>query len=237
MRNHRNHQSKSNVVALVVLTTVFAAFLLLPPDLSAQEDESIEEITVTGSYIRRDSFDSSSPITIVDQELISANATPNLGEVLASQTFNYGTDFQTNTYAARGQGGNDSESNLRGLGAGATLDLIDGKRTNYPYLTNAMPQIALERIDILKDGASALYGTDAVAGVVNLIPRKDFRGIKMSLFYTQDGSSDFDESQFEFLTGTETANGHFSLAGRYSTRSTLEQVERPQYLRQDARPR
>ena len=214
------------------ITPLIVSLLLMGAWPGYAEEGVIEEIVVTGSYIKRDSFDSSSPLTIVDQEAISANATPNLGEVLVAQTFNYGTDFQTNTYSARFQLGNISQSNLRGLGPGATLDLIDGKRTNNPFLSNAMPQIAIERIDILKDGASALYGTDAVAGVVNLIPRKDFNGIKTSLFFTQDEGADFNETQLEILAGSETENGHFTLAGRYSTRGTLEQVERPKFLRE-----
>lgn len=216
---------------LAGLSCLAAALTLLPVSNVMAED-IIEEIVVTGSYIKRDSFDSSSPITIVDQASIAANATPNLGEVLVAQTFNYGTDFQANTYSARFQLGNISQANLRGLGAGATLDLIDGKRTNNPFLSNSLPQIAIKRIDILKDGASALYGTDAVAGVVNLITRKNFTGITMSLFHTEDKAGDFDEQQFEFLAGSATDNGHITFAGRYATRSALEQVDRPIYLRQ-----
>ncbi len=205
--------------------------LLLSPNLYAQEGAVIEEIVVTGSYIKRDSFDSASPITILTAETIEANATTNLGEVLAAQTFNYGSDTQTNTYSARFQLGNVSQSNLRGLGSGATLDLIDGKRTNNPFLSNAMPQIAIARIDILKDAASATYGTDAVAGVVNLIPRKDYSGVTTSLFYTTDEGGDYDETAFEILMGSETVNGHFTMAARYSTREELKQVDRPEYIR------
>ncbi|MDZ7668651.1 MAG: TonB-dependent receptor plug domain-containing protein [Gammaproteobacteria bacterium] len=199
---------------------------------AASNEPIIEEIVVTGSLIRRDSFDSPSPLTVVDQNEISANATPNLGEVLVSQTFNYGTDFQTNTYAARPQIGTNSQANLRGLGPRATLNLLDGKRGVGTNLNNALPQIAISRIDILKDGASATYGTDAVAGVVNVIPRKDFSGAEMSAFYQEDSGGDMDEEMYEFIVGTDTGNGHVTFAGSYSTRSTLEQTERPEYLRE-----
>lgn len=207
------------------------AAMLAPSTLYAQSESTIEEIVVTGSLIKRDSFDSASPLTVVDAEAIEANATPNLGELLVAQTFNYGTDFQTNTYAARSQDGATSAANLRGLGVGATLNLIDGKRSNNPFLTNAMPQIAIERIDILKDSASAIYGSDAVAGVVNIVPKKTFEGVTTSLFHTETKDGDFDETQFEILLGNSFDRGHFSIAGRWSTRSTLEQVERPEYLR------
>lgn len=209
--------------------------LVLLPSLSAYAESNqpiIEEIVVTGSLIRRDSFDSPSPLTVVDQDEISANATPNLGEVLVNQTFNYGTDFQTNTYAARPQIGTNSQANLRGLGPRATLNLLDGKRGVGTNLNNALPQIAIGRIDILKDGASATYGTDAVAGVVNVVPRKDFSGAEVSAFYQEDGEGDMDEEMYEFIVGTDTDNGHVVFAGSYSTRSTLEQTERPEYLRE-----
>ncbi|TDJ39872.1 MAG: hypothetical protein E2O54_09435 [Gammaproteobacteria bacterium] len=212
------------------LCCLMATFASFSPSATAQD--IIEEIVVTGSYIKRDSFDSASPLTVIDQEQIAANATPNLGEILVDQTFNYGTEYQTNTYAARFQLGNTSQANLRGLGPGATLDLIDGRRTNNPFLTNTIPQIAIERIDILKDGASALYGTDAVAGVVNIIPRKDFSGIKATAFYTEDKRGDFDESQLELLMGSDTDNGHITVGLRYSNRGELQQVDRAKYLRQ-----
>lgn len=204
----------------------------LLPSLPATAAEDIEEVVVTGSYIKRDSFDSSSPITIVDQAAIAENATPNLGEVMVNQTFNYGTDFQTNTYAARSQGGNLSVANLRGLGTRATLDLVDGRRSIASNLNNAVPQIAIERIDILKDGASAIYGTDAVAGVVNLITRKNFSGTKFSAFYQEDSEGDMHEQQYEFLAGSDTDDGHFTMALGYKARTTLEQTERPEFLRE-----
>lgn len=198
----------------------------------------IEEVVVTGSYIKRDSFDSSSPITVVDQAAIAENATPNLGEVLVNQTFNYGTDFQSNTYAARPQGGNTSSANLRGLGTRATLSLVNGRRGIGGSasglgvnLNNSVPQIAIDRIDILKDGASAIYGTDAVAGVVNVITRKNFSGANFSVFYQQDKDDDLHEQVYEFIAGSDTDDGHIMMAMSYKSRGELEQTERPQYLR------
>jgi iron complex outermembrane receptor protein len=198
---------------------------------SAQQPTVIEEIVVTGSLIRRDSFDSASPLTVVGQADIANNATPNLGEVLVNQTFNYGSDFQTNTFAARPQIGTTTAANLRGLGAAATLNLIDGRRAGG-NLNNSLPQIAIERIEILKDGASAIYGTDAVAGVVNLITRQDYRGAEFSVFQQQDKGGDLREQQYEFIAGAETENGHITMAMGYKTRSTLEHLDRPRFTRE-----
>ena len=219
--------------SIVQMGLAASVMLPLPMIAVAQQGSAadIEEVVVTGSRIRRDSFDSSSPVTVVDSAAIEANATPNLGEVLANQTFNYGTDVQTNGYAARGQGGVTSSANLRGLGAGATLNLVDGQRTNNSNLNATIPQIAISRIDILKDGASALYGSDAVAGVVNIITNKGYEGTDINLFHQEDRGGDLVEKQYELITGAATDNGHFALALSYSTRSTLKQTDRPEFLR------
>jgi iron complex outermembrane recepter protein len=216
-------------VPVCALTLVMVVGVSVPA--LAQQPTAIEEIVVTGSLIRRDSFDSASPLTVIDQDMISSNATPNLGEVLVNQTFNYGSDFQTNTFAARPQIGTTTAANLRGLGTAATLNLIDGRRAS-PNLNNSIPQIAIDRIEILKDGASAIYGTDAVAGVVNIITRRNFSGSEISAFYLQDDDGDLREQQYEFLAGSDTANGHITMALGYKTRNTLRHLDRPKFTRE-----
>lgn len=210
------------------LGCMLAIIVFTVPCFTFAEDQ-MEEVVVTGSYIKRDSFDSPSPLTVIDQTAIADNATPALGEVIVNETFNYGSDFLTNRYAARTQEGNSTSANLRGLGS--TLMLIDGRRSLSSNLNNVLPQIAIARMDILKDGASALYGTDAVAGVVNIITRKDFTGIQMSGFFTQDSEDTFYEGVFDFIVGSNTDNGHYVVAGNYRKKTELTQWERPEYLR------
>ena len=129
-------------------------------------DDAIEEIIVTGSLIKRDNFDSASPLQVLEAAEIEAEATPALGEIIYNQTFNYGSDAFASHYSVTNPEGNRTGANFRGLGGGATLTLLDGKRVLDSNLNNLLPQIAIERIDILKDGASAIYGSDAVAGVI-----------------------------------------------------------------------
>jgi outer membrane receptor protein involved in Fe transport len=214
----------------IVVSSLLACAVASPGFVLSQE-QVLEEIVVTGSFIKRDSFDSSVPLTVVDQTDIEAKATPNLGEVLATQTFNYGTDFQTNTYAARGQGGVNSQANLRGLGPRATLNLIDGRRSSQGNLNNALPQIAIQRIDILKDGASALYGSDAVAGAVNIITNKGFEGTQFKFFHNETDDNAWDSNTYEIMTGSATDNGNFVAALSWSESSELQQVERPDFVR------
>ena len=156
-------------------------------------DDAIEEIIVTGSLIKRDNFDSSSPLQVLEAAEIEAEATPALGEIIYNQTFNYGSDAFSSHYSVTNPEGSRTGANFRGLGGGATLTLLDGKRVLDSNLNNLIPQIAIERIDILKDGASAIYGSDAVAGVINLIPRKAFQGAEIGAFFNTDHHRDHDE--------------------------------------------
>ena len=211
------------------VTPLIVSLLLMGGSPGYAEEGVIEEIIVTGSYIKRDNFDFLSPTQVIDQDDLVAEATPALGEIMANQTFNFGSDIFANGYARRYQEGNVTTANLRGLGAGATLNLVDGKRISQGNLNNMIPQIAIERIDILKDGASALYGSDAVAGVVNIIPKKRFNGMETSFFRNQDSKGDHGESVIDFIMGSQTDKGHFTFAAEWRRRDELTQQERPEY--------
>ena len=223
----------SNLKLGVGIAVACAAALSLPiPAALAADDDELEEVVVTGSYIKRDSFDSASPLTVLDQATIEASATANLGELIADQPYNYGTSFQTNTYAARPQVSNSSVANMRGLGTRATLNLIDGKRVIETNLVGSIPSVAIARMDILKDGASALYGTDAVAGVINVITRKNFSGVKTSFFFNEsDARDDFQEQVYDIIAGSDTENGHITMAASFKRIGELQIIERPEFAR------
>ncbi|MDP7359544.1 MAG: TonB-dependent receptor [Pseudomonadales bacterium] len=197
---------------------------------AADDEGQIEEVVVTGSLIKRDNFDSASPLQILDSQDIVAEATPSLGEIINNQTFNYGGDSFASHYSITNPEGNRTSANFRGLGAGATLTLLDGKDLYDENLNNIIPQIAIDRIDILKDGASAVYGTDAVAGVINVIPVKNFDGVEVSAQYQMDSEGDHNEYVVNFLIGNSTDNGYFTFAMEGRERTVLMQTERPELL-------
>ncbi len=199
---------------------------------SAQDDDDgeqqIEEVVVTGSLIKRDNFDSASPLQVLDEVDIEAEATPALGEIIYNQTFNYGSDAFASHYSVTNPEGNRTGANLRGLGA--TLTLLNGKRVLDANLNNLIPQIAIQRIDILKDGASALYGSDAVAGVLNIVPKTGFDGAELGMQFQADGERDHDEQVYNFVLGNTMDRGHFMVAMEHRKRSALYQTERPNLL-------
>ncbi len=180
-------KSKQALTATVAVPLLWLAGLAVAAAADAAGE--IEELVVTGSYIRGTPEDSSSPVEVMTRDDMDLSGTHNVLEMIRNMGPSTGIDGETNQFQSNGLEG-VSNVNLRGLGAARTLVMLNGRRIQYsPYgiaetgqlfvNTNAIPAIALERIELLKDGASATYGSDAVAGVVNFITRSNFRGLEV----------------------------------------------------------
>ena len=164
-----------------------------PADESSNADERGDDIIVTGSRIRRDPNDSSLPLQIVTTQELERNSISSPEQLVNFLPTNgTGSDnLASNSDVVSGQQrGNNGASfaNLRGQGAAATLVLLNGRRIASHGLSgaavdvNQIPFAAIERVEVLKDGASAIYGTDAIGGVINFITRKDYVGLGGTLF-------------------------------------------------------
>jgi len=140
----------------------------------------LDRITVTGTRIRRTDVEGALPVTVIDREMIELSGESSLADFLRSLSFNSFGSYRT-------QSGSDDQGtaqiNLRGLGSNRSLVLIDGRRmpkapqSEFGYQNlNTIPMGSVERIEILSDGASAIYGSDAIGGVINVITRDDYRG-------------------------------------------------------------
>lgn len=191
----------------------------------AQQD-TVEEVVVTGSYIRRDeNFASASSVVTLNAEDLEAEGTLNIGEVVQNLSFvNGSASAITNTI--QGQDSRSTSIDLRGLGARSTLTLLDGKRLISENVNALIPSIAIQRMDIVADGAAALYGNEAVAGVVNFIPYKSYDGFKMDTFAEQDEAGDYDEHSVQFLWGGDIGDVDVVLAGQFRQNSRLAWRER-----------
>ncbi|MDF1623165.1 MAG: TonB-dependent receptor [Pseudohongiella nitratireducens] len=229
-------KTKPSVLSTLIrqLTTgaslaVFASTVSLPA--MAQDEPEVEEVVVTGSFIRRsEGFTAASPVTTISSEDLQAEGTVNMGQVVQNMTFNAGS-ATTNTI--QGTSSNTTAFNLRGLGSSATLLLMDGKRTPTSNVNVLLPNIAVQRMEIVTDGAAALYGTDAVAGVVNMVPYTSYDGIKTELYYEQDdGPGSFNEKQISTLFGTEIA-GEIDFVGAFAFREAdpLRWIDRPDLMK------
>jgi iron complex outermembrane receptor protein len=153
----------------------------------AQDDESVEEqgkITVTGSRIKRSDVEGALPVTVITREQIELSGETNAADFLRGLTFNSAGSFRPQSGSSAQA---ESSLNLRGIGSARTLVLVDGRRlakapgTGQNQDLNTIPMGAIERIEVLSDGASAVYGSDAIGGVVNVITRKDYQGAEIML--------------------------------------------------------
>ncbi|WHZ19838.1 MAG: TonB-dependent receptor [Rhodanobacteraceae bacterium] len=172
------------------------------PDNQANKKEqpkTLQTVVVTGSLIRRVDTETASPVTIIDRQNITNSGKPTLGDVLQQMPSIAGdaTNPQNNSNGGGvatplTEGGDGaSRVSLRGLGTGRTLVLIDGQRMLNADL-NLVPQNMVQRIDVLAEGASTTYGSDAVGGVVNILLRHDFDGAEISV---NDGISSHGDGQ------------------------------------------
>ena len=193
-----------------------------------------EEIVVTGSYIKRDTFDAPSPTEVIDSTAVQESGAPSLGMFIRDLTFTQNTDTVSNVLGSQDgqQDSNSANFNIRGLGTGSTLTLFDGRRIVTPgAIGTIVPELALRRMDVVLDGGAALYGTDAVAGVVNLVPLKKFEGFKSRVYYMQDEGNDFHQPKYSMLAGTSFFDAlDVVFAADYSKKTALYRAERPEYL-------
>lgn len=172
----------------IALYSGFAASLAVsaPATFAADEDDSAEaeKIVVTGSRLKRVDVEGANPVTVIDREQIELSGEISAAELLRNTTFNTTGSFRPQS-GSSAQG--TSAVDLRGIGASRSLVLVDGRRlTMSPSVgssqdLNSIPIGAIERVEILTDGASAIYGSDAIGGVINVITRRDFNGAELSL--------------------------------------------------------
>ena len=228
------HSSSVLNVRPLKLNTLTAAISLAlaagAGSVSAQQngDQAVEEVLVTGSFIRRsEGFIAASPVTTLTADDITDQGTLNMAQLVQNMTFNNGTGT-TNSIQASGASSNTAAFNLRGLGTRATLQLIDGKRTTNGNVQWLMPTVAIQQMDIVTDGAAALYGTDAVAGVVNMVPYKSYDGFRFEHFNEEDSRGDIRDQTTQFMWGTSLgSNVDFVIAGSWRHNGTLKWVDRP----------
>ena len=183
----------AQVISLICIAAPVAAQQTTPPP-PASAPQKIQKVEVTGSSIKRVQDEGALPIQVITKEEIDRAGITSAEQLLATITANgTGADnLSSNTgiqlgSTDRNNNGNTS-ANLRGLGASSTLVLLNGRRVSTHGAKgnavdlNSIPLAAVQRVEVLKDGASAIYGTDAIGGVINFILRKDYTGVELTAF-------------------------------------------------------
>lgn len=182
----------------------------LAQETEEAEAQTVEKIQVTGSRIKRADMEGALPVTVIDRAAIEFSGQTSVADLLRNTSFNSTGSFRPQS-GSSAQG--VSQINLRGLGASRSLVLVDGRRlarspsTGATQDLNGIPAAAVERIEILTDGASAVYGSDAIGGVVNIITRKDFNGVELKIGAAQVDVEGGDREEGSIIFGTSSDEG------------------------------
>ncbi|MGI9323438.1 MAG: TonB-dependent receptor plug domain-containing protein, partial [Pseudomonadales bacterium] len=237
----RKHKRRS--LGLRPVGLLFAwLYLSLAPAAEAVAETSMEapeEMIVTGSHIRGTPEDSLLPVTSLDRDDLTEAGSPTAIELIRSLSFSQGADGETEPFQGfPGTGADRASVNLRGLGPSRTLVLVNGKRMTWSPLEisgraellvdiNAIPAIALQRVEVLRDGAAATYGSDAISGVVNFITRSDFEGFEVNASHQAIADSDGD-SELGLIAGKSFRDGrvHLVTSASYAKRNLLKLNDR-----------
>ena len=200
-------------LALFVSAAALASGAAIAQETPAQSGEAttLDKIQVTGSRIKRADIEGALPVTVIDRASIEASGDMSVADVLRDTAFASFGNFKP-------QSGSSAQAladiDMRGLGSDRTLVLVDGRRLpKAPFADsaqdlNTIPFAAVERIEILSDGASALYGSDAIGGVVNIILRKDYNGAEVRVGIGQSDVKGGDTHEYAATFGASSDRGH-----------------------------
>ncbi|GGQ21196.1 TonB-dependent receptor plug domain-containing protein [Shewanella litoralis] len=215
---------------LVVAATSVATTGLFSSAVIAADEQKVERIEVTGSRIQRQDMETASPVTVISSEAIRAEGFTSVDQLLQAQTSMAGAALGSSS-----NNGSDgvAQVDLRGMGSQRTLVLLNGRRmvnsgsgADSSVDLNSIPVAMISRVEILKDGASAVYGSDAIAGVVNIITKKDFEGFQLDLNGSTTSESDGETGEMSGLYGFNTDGGNYTFGAAYSKRESVIQSDR-----------
>ena len=219
-----------------VMPKALMAALIVTPMAFAQQTptptpQKVEKVEVTGSNIKRIDAEGPAPVVIITKADIDRSGSQTVSDLLRGIPL-----ANVGSFAETTQGGNSfapgtAAVSLRGLGSTATWVLLNGRRianygfgqnvTNTFVDLNSIPVSAIERVEVLKDGASAIYGSDALAGVINIILRKDFTGMEFATSFGQSSRNDGQEQRYSLSAGLGDV-----ARDRYNVMATIDYYKR-----------
>ena len=220
-----------SVIALAVLSACYVTASQAQQVETQQAQENTEVIAITGSRIKRQS-ETPSPVQAFDFEDLNQNGVISLGDVL-QELPSVGSSLNGNGSAGTSHG--SSSINLRNLGDNRSLILVNGHRWVNGAGTrgfrdfvdmNTIPQAIVKRVEVLQDGATAIYGADAIAGVVNIYTHSDFVGTSIKAYYGESSEGDKETANIDFLWGKDVGDSNFMFAASYSDQQPIYTQDR-----------
>ena len=236
--------SRAVASALGTLVKTLPLFVALQAHAQTENtdhaEKGYEQIRVTGSYVKGSETSEANPVSVFDASEIKNLGAYDVSEIVSQLSVSSGAENRPDTFTSFYSQGT-ANVNLRGLGLSSTLVLINGKRQTISGAkaqdgsvfvdTGAIPAIALQQVDILKEGAAATYGSDAVAGVVNFITRKSFDGVRVEGSWQTTTSDSQQDKNISIIGGFDLSdNTHVVLASTILRRDTLNARQRPELV-------
>ncbi|MXY58389.1 MAG: TonB-dependent receptor plug domain-containing protein, partial [Gammaproteobacteria bacterium] len=206
------------------------------PGVVAADDDDIEEVVVTGSRLKRDTYTSVAPLQIITGEVSREAGVIDAEEIVQKSTVSAGAQIDV-TFAGfvLDDGPGTQTANLRGLGSNRTLLLVNGRRMGAAGVEGAptspdlglIPGSLVQQYDLLLDGASSVYGSDAIAGVANVILRKDFNGLEVETFPSRPYHEGGDQDVLALTWGKNFDRGFIGIGAEYNSSDPVTYADRP----------
>lgn len=221
MKLHKTHKAVRFALTLTLPATLF----LTPMSYAEESAEEVERISVTGSRIKRAEMEGANPVQVLEMADMEKMGLSSVGDILQTLTSSAGA--ASNTQNNNGSDG-ATRFSLRGIGSQRTLVLMNGRRivaggagADVSVDLNAIPVGMIKRIEVLKDGASAVYGSDAIAGVVNIITRDDFDGFEAKGMIGQQSEGDGKQKGIDISIGSNSDRGNSMITFGYHEQESI----------------
>ncbi|MEH6416622.1 TonB-dependent receptor domain-containing protein [Pseudomonas sp. CGJS7] len=198
---------------------------------ASKEATTLDRVEVTGSRIRQVDIETSQPVLSISRAQIEQQGFQSVADILQNVSAAGTPALSRASPLLAGETVGGSFINLRNLGATRTLVLVNGKRlgisTGGLQDISTIPAAAVERVEVLKDGASAIYGSDAIGGVINIITRTNYEGMQASAYYGQYGEGDGDIQKVDLVMGARGDRGSFTAVAEYAKEDRVRASDRP----------
>ncbi|KGM54467.1 TonB-dependent receptor [Lysobacter arseniciresistens ZS79] len=220
-------------VAVALVPAVAGAQEAAPADAT-----TLDRIEVTGSRIRQVDLETAQPVLMISREDIEGQGFNTVADILQNISAAGSPAISRSDALSSGEAVGGAYIDLRNLGAERTLVLVNGKRlgitTSGLQDISTIPSSIVERIEVLKDGASSIYGSDAMAGVINIITRRNFDGAEVNAYFGQYGEGDGTKQNYDFVTGFAGDRGSVTISGEYHNEDAVWAKDR--YFSADSYP-
>jgi iron complex outermembrane receptor protein len=217
------------VLALAASPALYASHALAQE--AGESTTNLDRIEVTGSRIRQTDTETAQPVLTITRADIEKQGFQSVGDILQNVSAMGTPPISRASPLSAGENPGGVYLSLRNIGAARTLVLMNGKRLgiNTQGLSDiaTIPAVAVERIEVLKDGASSTYGSDAIAGVINIITRSNYDGASAGIYFGQYSEGDGDITNGSFAMGTRSERGSLTVAGEYAKEDGVASSDRP----------